>query len=140
MVNAPKRPHSPEPMNRVHFRAKVFPSEDWGWGVTTNIMLLQTLFSRGLQPELSPDQAQAFHSPNSPVLPTSQTLGPGPEYQSQPCPSPRPGAAAGGSEEKRKDNEGFPFRCFQLLILPAQMPARELNCQQQTFGWNFGAH
>ena len=39
-----------------------------------------------------------------------------------------------------KTMKGFHSGIFQLLVLPAKMPARELNCQQQTFGWNFGAH
>lgn len=36
--------------------------------------------------------------------------------------------------------KGFHSSRLQLSALPAEMLAREPNCQQQTFAWNFGAH
>jgi hypothetical protein len=60
--------------------------------------------------------------------------------QSQAYPSLRPGAAVTGSGGRRKDMKVSMQGGFRLFVLPVEMIARELKCQQKLFGWNFGGH
>lgn len=76
--------------------------------------------------------------PRSTVPPESQALGSRPGHNSAPALD--WGKLLKAQRREERTMKSFHSGSFQLLVLPAKMPARELNCQQQTFGWNFGAH
>lgn len=104
VVSAPRGPHSPEPVNFVHLEQRCSSQRVVGAAWAAHIALPQTLSFPGLWPEASPG-----HKPSTPPTHLS-FLKVRPWVQVTALPQPPNGAAAGGSEEKGKDNEGFPFK------------------------------
>lgn len=122
MIGAPRRPHSPEPVNFVQL--KLIQPEDCGWSLSSQHVFPQTLSFPGLWPEPSPGHKPLLSPTHLSSLKVRPWM-PGHGCQSQACSSLRPGQPLEAQKREEKTMKGFHSR-----RLPAVSSASKNACQR----------